>query len=258
MNFFIFKSENFVYKFFMKKFYFLCCFLFIVVFVGCEFYGGGSKVQIGDIVLSDGRVVPVEHYSFWKRIYEPVGVVVGVSGNNAMMMGLYKSSNSMSWAPRDTFGYNTKFEEIQASRFGSVESGYNFSGDLIGRDNWLVVCNSDREGVLEPKNYPAFYFAYNYGSDFDYLNSEFNNGWYLPSVSELYAVFENKEVLQKSLNAVGGFDFGNNWYWSSSQASSANEGVYGVSFIKGEVINNYKYCPAGYVIVFHDLNLHEF
>ena len=78
----------------MKKFYFLCCFLFIVVFVGCEFYGGGSKVQIGDIVLSDGRVVPVEHYSFWKRKYEPVGVVVGVSGNNAMMMGLYKSSNS--------------------------------------------------------------------------------------------------------------------------------------------------------------------
>ena len=85
-----------------------------------------------------------------------------------------KSSNSMSWAPRDTFGYNTKFEEIQASRFGSVESGYNFSGDLIGRDNWLAVCNSDREGVLEPKNYPAFYFAYNYGSDFYYLNSEFN------------------------------------------------------------------------------------
>ncbi|MCI5609008.1 MAG: hypothetical protein MR408_06155, partial [Spirochaetia bacterium] len=84
----------------MKKFYFLCCFLFIVVFVGCEVDGGGSKVQIGDIVLSDGRVVPVEHYSFWKRIYEPVGVVVGVSGNNAMMMGLYKSSNSMSWAPR--------------------------------------------------------------------------------------------------------------------------------------------------------------
>ena len=164
----------------------------------------------------------------------------------------------MSWAPRNTFGYNTKFEEIQASRFGSVESGYNFSGDLIGRDNWLVVCNSDREGVLEPKNYPAFYFAYNYGSDFDYLNSEFNNGWYLPSVSELYAVFENKEVLQKSLNAVGGFDFGNNWYWSSSQAYSANSGVYGVSFIKGDVINVYKYCPAGYVIVFHDLNLHEF
>ena len=110
MIFSIFKSENFVYNFFMKKFYFLCCFLFIVVFVGCEFYGGESKVQIGDIVLSDGRVVPVEHYSFWKRIYEPVGVVVDVSGNNAMMMGLYKSSNSMSWAPRDTFGYNTKFK----------------------------------------------------------------------------------------------------------------------------------------------------
>ena len=169
--FFIFKSENFVYKFFMKKFYFLCCFLFIVVFVWCEVDGGGSKVQIGDIVLSNGRVVPVEHYSFVEGIYEPVGVVVDVSGNNAMMMGLYKSSNSMSWAPRNTFGYNTKFEEIQASRFGSVESGYNFSGDLIGRDNWLVVCNSDREGVLEPKNYPAFYFAYNYGSDFNYLNS---------------------------------------------------------------------------------------
>lgn len=242
----------------MKKFYLFGILLWVLFFeMGCNSENVVSY-DIGDIVLSDGRVVPVEHYSFGEGICEPVGVVVGVSGNKAMMMGLHKSSYSMSWAPSDTFGYNTKFVEIQASRFGSVESGYNFSGDLVGRDNWLAVCNSDREGVLEPKNYPAFYFAYNYGSDFDYLNSEFNYGWYLPSVSELYAVFENKEVLQKSLNIVDGLDFGNNWYWSSSQASSANEGVYGVSFIKGDVTNVYKYCSAGYVIVFHDLNLLEF
>ena len=243
----------------MKKFSFLFCFLFIIVFIGCKLNDGGTNtVHVGDIVLSDGSVVPVEHYSFGEGIYEPVGVVVGVSGNKAMMMGLHKSAYSMSWAPRDTFGYSYKFEDIQASRFGSVESGYNFSGDLIGRDNWLAVCNSDREGVLEPKNYPAFYFAYNYGSDFNYLNSEFNYGWYLPSISELYGVFENREVLQKSLNVVGGFDFGNNWFWSSSQAYSANEGVYGVSFIKGEVNNIYKYCSAGYVIAFHDLDLVDF
>lgn len=79
----------------MKKFYFLCCFLFIVVFVGCEFNGNGNKVQIGDIVLSDGSVVPVEHYSFGEGICEPVGVVVGVSGDKAMMMGLHKSSYSI-------------------------------------------------------------------------------------------------------------------------------------------------------------------
>ena len=243
----------------MKKFSFLFCFLFIIVFFGCKLNDGGTNtVHVGDIVLSDGSVVPVEHYSFGEGIYEPVGVVVGVSGNKAMMMGLHKSSYSMSWAPSDTFGYSYKFEDIQASRFGSVESGYTFSGDLIGRDNWLVVCNSDREGVLEPKNYPAFYFAYNYGLDCNFLNSEFNYGWYLPSVSELYAVFENREVLQKSLNVVGGFDFGNNWFWSSSQSYSANEGVYGVSFIKGEVNNIYKYCSAGYVIAFHDLDLVDF
>ena len=243
----------------MKKFSFLFCFLFIIVFFGCKLNDGGTNtVHVGDIVLSDGSVVPVEHYSFGEGIYEPVGVVVGVSGNKAMMMGLHKSSYSMSWAPRDTFGYSYKFEDIQASRFGSVESGYTFSGDLIGRDNWLVVCNSDREGILEPKNYPAFYFAYNYGLDCNFLNSEFNYGWYLPSVSELYAVFENREVLQKSLNVVGGFDFGNNWFWSSSQSYSADEGVYGVSFIKGEVNNIYKYCSAGYVIAFHDLDLVDF
>ena len=67
-----------------------------------------------------------------------------------------------------------------------------------------------------------------------------------------------REVLQKSLNVVGGFDFGNNWFWSSSQAYSADEGVYGVSIIKGEVNNIYKYCSAGYVIAFHDLELVDF
>ncbi|MBQ5877908.1 MAG: hypothetical protein IIW71_08935 [Treponema sp.] len=242
----------------MKKFCLYGILIGTLLFVmGCNSENVVSY-DIGDIVLSDGRVVPVEYYSFGEGICEPVGVVVGVSGNKAMMMGLHKSSYSMSWAPRDTFGYNTKFSDIEASRFGSVESGYTFSGDLIGRDNWLVVCNSDREGILEPKNYPAFYFAYNYGLDCNFLNSEFNYGWYLPSISELYGVFENREVLQKSLNVVGGFDFGNNWFWSSSQSYSAKEGVYGVSFIKGEVNNIYKYCSAGYVIAFHDLDLVDF
>ena len=63
----------------------------------------------------------------------------------------------------------------------------------------------------------------------------------MPSILELYDVYKNKDVIKNSLDLVGGFDLDSNWYWSSSQAYSKNEGAYGILFPTGEVTNVYKY-----------------
>lgn len=133
------------------------------------------------------------------------------------------------------------------------------SGDSNGRDNWKVVCDVDKEGVLDAKtNYPAYNFVNTYGSYASNLTSKYVDDWYLPSIMQLYDLYLNRATVQKSLKAVGGFDLESKWYWSSSQAFSNNNGVYGVVFSNGEVTNVYKYCSGGSVLVFHDIKIRDF
>lgn len=131
------------------------------------------------------------------------------------------------WAPKDTTGYNTKFTEIQTNISGSSSSGYTFAGDLDGSDNWAEICAVDPEGTQVPAtNYPAFNFANTYGTTAELTGTDYENGWYVPSIAELYEVYKNKKVIQTSLNAAGGFTIGTSIYWSSSQSVSHDVGAY--------------------------------
>ena len=238
--------------------------LFVFLFCGCKAnLVNDSVVELGDIVLNNNTIIPLNDF-LYRMISEnakPMGIIVDVSfdGEKATMMGLEKSSRSMSGAPRDTTGFDTMFSDIKAFRHGTVETGYTLSGDADGSDNWSVVCDVDKEGALDAKkNYPAYYFVNTYGFYASNLTSKYMNNWYLPSVIQLYNLYTNRAVVQKSLNAVDGFNLESSWYWSSSQAFSNNNGVYGVVFGSGEVSNVYKYCPGGYVLVFHDINVDDF
>lgn len=251
----------------MKKDVFFRIFIisiFVMLFASCNSdLGNNGSIKLGDIVLSNNAIISVDELSdFTMNEYaKPMGVIVDVSsdGEKATMLGLECSSRSMSWAPRETTGFDTMFEGIKATRQGSVESGYTFSGDSDGSDNWKVVCEVDREGVLDAKtNYPAYNYVNTYGLYASNLTSKYVNNWYLPSIMQLYDLYLNRKIVQKSLSAVDGFDLESKWYWSSSQAFSNNNGVYGVVFSNGEVSNVYKYCPGGYVLVFHDIKIKDF
>lgn len=236
--------------------------VFVMLLASCDF-GSGSSIELGDIVLSNNTIISVDEISEFtiNEYAQPMGVIVDVSsdGEKATMLGLECSSRPMSWAPRDTTGFDTMFEGIKVTRQGSVESGYTFSGDSNGRDNWKVVCDVDKEGVLDAKtNYPAYNFVNTYGSYASNLTSKYVDDWYLPSIMQLYDLYLNRATVQKSLKAVGGFDLESKWYWSSSQAFSNNNGVYGVVFSNGEVTNVYKYCSGGSVLVFHDIKIRDF
>ena len=86
-----------------------------------------------------------------------------------------------------------------------------------------------------------FYFAKSYGKTAGLTGTDYENGWYVPSVKELYDVYCNKDIVQKSLNAVGGFSLVPTGterfyeYWSSSSSSSAGHNVSYVNFVDGDV-----------------------
>lgn len=246
----------------MKKFCLYGILIGTLLFVmGCS-SENEIPYDVGDILLSDNSIVSVNNfYSVRDEKIKPVGIIVGFSedGDKATIMGIKRSDTSLRWAPSDTTGYNTKFKDIEVARYGSVEAGYSFSGDYKGIDNWFCVCKVDSDGVLNSeKKYPAFNYANNYGSNANLEESRFEHGWYLPSILELYDVYKNKDVIKNSLDLVGGFDLDSNWYWSSSQAYSKNEGAYGILFPTGEVTNVYKYCPSGYVIAFCEIIINEY
>lgn len=188
--------------------------------------------DIGKIVLSDGTFVAKEDFNLYTMT--PIAVVVGTknNGGQAVAVGLQRGTSLM-WAPSGTTGYNTNFTEIQGTRT---------SGDMDGSDNWAEICKVDTEGTVYPAtNYPAFNFANTYGITAGLTGTDYKNGWYLPSIAELYQVYGNKTVIQEGLTAAGGFTIGTSYYWSSSQYSSSNYVAYSLSFYNGNVKYNYKY-----------------
>ena len=188
--------------------------------------------EVGDIILKDGSKVSVNDVKSSNS--SPIGVIASVlyGGGVGKAIGLQKSSTSVKWAPDGSTGYKTNFVGIQAEVSGSISSGYTFAGDLDGSDNWEYVRSVDPEGCgYASTNYPVFNYANNYVR----TGTIYGKGWYVPSIAELYDVYLNREVVQISLTAAGGFDLGTSYYWSSSQNPSYDDSVYQVYFSNGSV-----------------------
>ena len=221
-----------------------------------------SSYAVGDIILTDGTkvsVANVETYTIDEN-NKPIGVVAMISDIYGVptpkVIGLQKSANYLAWAPSDTTGYNTRFTEIQADYSGSSSSGYTFEGDLDGSDNWEEICAVDTPGTQNAAtNYPIFNFANTYGPTAGLTDTDYENGWYVPSIAELCEVYKNKEVIQTSLTKANGFNFGTSDYWSSSQGAYFFS-AYRVDFYDGRVdyYNTYKSYDDYYVFVLQAFN----
>ena len=201
--------------------------------------------SVGDIILTDGTKVSVAEVSTYTidESNKPIGVIVSASygGGVGKAVGLQWSASNLIWAPSGTTGYNTNFTEIKASYGGSSSSGFTFEGDIDGSDNWEYICSIDPEGTQDAAtNYPIFNFANTYGTTAGLTGTDYETGWYVPSVVELYDVYTNKEVVQTSLNAAGGFTLGTSYYWSSSQDASYDYFASLVYFGSGYVYGNNK------------------
>ena len=202
---------------------------------------------VGDVLFVDGSCVKAKDVNsniLVENTSKPYGVVAAVpyGGGIAKVIGLQKSNEdeNKKWCNYETVGYNSSFPEICSDYNGFNSIGFTFYGDLDGSDNWSYICSIDPEGSADAGvNYPVFAFANSYGVNAGLEGTKYESGWYVPTVKELYDVYCNKDVVQKSLDAVGGFvllpsERPSEYfyeYWSSSTLSSVVHKASYVNFV---------------------------
>ena len=118
---------------------------------------------------------------------------------------------------------------------------------MDGSDGWerLKAACSDAES--NPENYPAWNYSLTYAKT-NGLTGDLATGWYLPTVAELYTIYQNKTVVDASLLKAGGSQFGTSLYWSCCQdPSDSNVTARELYFTNGDMINYFKCHDDDYV-----------
>ncbi len=162
-------------------------------------------------------------------------------------VGLKRSPSYMHWCLHIAHGSAANITTIQCTPSGSA-GAYTFSDDKDGSDNLSQIAaflagNNDTGTAA---NYPAFYWAKNYGTT-NGCTGAYANGWYLPSIAELYQIYNQRTSIDAAVALCGlTGDFSSTYFWSSSQYASY-DGAYKLYFTNGDCYSNNKYNYYNYV-----------
>ena len=204
-----------------------------------------APTSVGDVLLTDGSIISYKAGRTFTDTEKAnaVGVLYGFDEEGAPMGWVAKyhtdTHTGYVWATNDVTLGGTGFESIACTRTSesnNVDEGVTFEGDLDGSDNWKKVCEADTTAESNPEKYPVFDYVNKYGKDptADYYfggylsETEYKDGWYLPSIAELACLFKNREKINDVLNALnedGKPNTNTHYYscWSSSLSQDASK-----------------------------------
>jgi len=208
----------------------------------------GSKAPtvakaVGDIVFSDGSATPytpgMSFTDTQKNAAVAIIFYVGNELNNTgdtvrtLGLGLKQNMNSCLWTTNHNLNHSDLYEAIKSEIQTDAEGNVTITGDKNGFDNlaqigaYLRSISLAADDTATPENYPAFYFAKDYknvaGSHVS--GTVYENGWYLPSLGELYYIYLKGKSATKNfdidaaLQALDGDKFESRTYRSSSLAT---------------------------------------
>ena len=191
--------------------------------------------RVGDIVLNDGSYLrDVDSISEEEKA-KAIAVIYKVDGNKAYGIGI--DCGYYAWCLSSANGYKTNFIDIECNEHYKINYGTYFTGDADGSDNFEQIAKAlgENDDTEIEGNYPAFEFAKNYK---DQPNShvsgtEYETGWYLPSLPELYDIWTVKKDLEEKLNICASYKFSEHWCWSSTQYSEDEHVAYELWFRNG-------------------------
>lgn len=210
-----------------------------LAFVGCANPEGGSsysaKYTVGDIILNDGSKVNYETAKNYtgndlEGLKDKAIAVIfraDTASKKALGVGLKHDRNGLAWCTTSANAYNKKIETIKCPTSGDA-GNLTFTDDTDGSDNLEQIASFlTKKGLTDDttvtdadERYPAFYFAKNYKTKATNLTSAYENGWYLPTVAELFDIWKVIATVDEASSLCGGSQFGTSWYWSSSQSAS--------------------------------------
>mgnify|MGYP003289309714 CR=1 FL=1 len=182
------------------------------------------------------------------------------ASKKALGVGLKHDRNGLAWCTTSANAYNKNITTIQCPATGSY-GNLTFTDDTDGSDNLEQIASfltekgltDDTTGTDADKRYPAFYFAKNYKNTATNLTSAYENGWYLPTVAELFDIWKVKATVDAASSLCGGSQFGTSFYWSSSQYASTDTIASKLNFNGGDWINYAKFA-TGYVCAVRAFN----
>lgn len=225
----------------------------------------GSRIVVpeglrtGDYVLTDNTYVRKEYFSeLTQEEREKIfGIVLITDSNIPLILGTQFSTNESKWTA-SSVGINTYLSEIATGVNGNLNSGYTFTGDLDGSDNWEYICCIDAENTEEflmAEKYPAFYKANIYAYYAGLTDTDFADNWYIPAINELYEVYKDIDVIKASLANLGiTLPSDNTNFWSSSVPSAVGQTAYKLDYSTGEITNVDRGTDSYYVWAFHKFN----
>lgn len=186
-------------------------------------------------------------------------------------IGLKYIRVGLAWCTTSAQAYSNELTTIKCPPSGET-GALTFTGDKNGSDNleqiaaFLGASNDTGVGLNSTKTeeeaaelYPAFYFAKNYkneiiGSEDTSripAGSEFETGWYLPTIAELFQIYAkgmgaDKVIdLNAAILALGGDGLETCWYLTSTQFTENQ--IYQLSLSDGSWTSQVKemnYFPA--------------
>ena len=233
----------------------------IIAYIGTK--APGEAKAVGDIVFNDGSATPYsaeltltdkqKEAAIALIFYKGTGLNSGddTTTSRTLGVGLKHNRSGLAWCLKSADAYSKNIATIQCPASGNA-GGLTFTGDRDGSDNLEQVETFDGvDDTATEANYPAFYFAKNYSTTATNLGEDYADGWYLPSIAELFQIYANGKGTSKvfdidaASNLCGGDSFRYNGYWSSSQYASFDSYAYFLTFYFGDWTGWYKYDADG-------------
>lgn len=198
--------------------------------------------QIGDVILKDGTFVSYNDVSSMtsEQKAKAVAVIYGYrtevteEGTESYALGVgLDHSTGLAWCTKASPGYNINFTELKSSysddyvydENGNRQYVYQFTGNVDGSDDWEYICSMDSEGTADPATYyPAWDYVINYGEN-KKLKGYYKTGWYMPSLKEIYKLYQSFNEINNIIQLSGGKKLTNNYedhYFLTSSTYSNN------------------------------------
>ena len=169
-----------------------------------------SKCAVGDFVLKDGTMLPKDIILTDTQKSNVAAVIVRAAADGKPALGVGIVHNKMAWCTKSAVGFETNITALQ---------GYITTGYMDGSDGWEILKEACSDAERNPEKYPAWNYSLTY-AETNGLTGDLATGWYLPTVAELYTIYQNKDVVDGSLSKVGGSQFGTSYYRSCCQGPS--------------------------------------
>ena len=195
-----------------------------------------SDCVVGDFILKDGTILSKDETPESDTV---AAVIVRAATNDkpALGVGIVHNRSGLAWCTTSAAGYNTNITALQ----GDKTSGY-----MDGSDGWEILKEACSDAENNPEKYPAWNYSLTY-AETNGLTGDLATGWYLPTVAELYTIYQNKTAVDASLSKAGGSQFGTSWYWSCCQNPSDDGYARGLIFYYGGMYDYAKDVDSNYV-----------